>query len=215
MTVTTVVAFLAVAALTYVTPGPDWFVVMRHAVSSRRQGFVAAVGVQCGLMVHMTAASVGVAALLLASAKAFTALKLVGAAYLVYLGVRSLLEARRTARASASLASDEPQAATPAGQVFRQSMLSNVLNPKAALFFVAVLPQFLSSGGSVAGQVIVLGLLDVGLGLVWWTVFVLAIRRITALLGGTRSRVVLGRVSGVALVGLGSALAFTGRARAA
>jgi len=95
----------------------------------------------------------------------------------------------------------------------RQSMLANVLNPKAALFFVAVLPQFLTPGSSVAGQVIVLGLLDVALGLFWWTVFVLAIRRVTTLLGSNRSRVVLDRVSGVALVGLGGALAFTGRAR--
>ena len=65
-------------------------------------------------------------------------------------------------------------------------MLANVLNPKAALFFVAVLPQFLTPGSSVAGPVIVLGLLDVALGLISWTVFVLASRRVTSLLGGTR-----------------------------
>lgn len=84
MTFSVLVAFVGNAALAYVTPGPDWFVVVRNAARSRRAGLISGVGVSCGLLVHMTAAAVGVAALLLSSAEAFTALKLIGAAYLVY-----------------------------------------------------------------------------------------------------------------------------------
>lgn len=202
-----VLAFLAVAALAYVTPGPDWFVVMRHAATSRRAGWVAAFGVQCGLVVHMTAAAVGVAALLLASAQAFTALKLAGAAYLVYLGVRAIRDSFRGIEAGRAGAPEVLDAVT----IWRQSFTANVLNPKAALFFVAVLPQFLTSSAPVAAQVVVLGALDIALGLVWWSVFVVGIRGVRGLLGARRSRVVIDRVSGTALIGLGGVLALSGR----
>lgn len=101
---TTVLAFLAVAGLAYVTPGPDWFVVMRHAMRSRRDGLLAAVGVQGGLLVHLTAAAVGVATILLASATAFTVLRgrrgrvavdVVSGTALVGLGSAVALTARR------------------------------------------------------------------------------------------------------------------------
>lgn len=211
MTLGIVLAFLAVAALAYVTPGPDWFVVMRHATTSRRDGWLAAVGVQCGLLVHLAAAAVGVAALLLASAQAFTVLKLAGAAYLVWLGLRALRDSFRYAGATDDGLPGEGAARPAPGSVLRQAFVANVLNPKAALFFVAVLPQFVTPGGSVAGQVVVLGLLDVVLGLAWWAVFVLGVRAVRELLGARRSRLVVDRVAGTALVGLGGVLALSGR----
>lgn len=209
MTLGILLAFLAVAALAYVTPGPDWFVVMRHATTSRRDGWLAALGVQCGLLLHLSAAAVGVAALLLASAQAFTVLKLAGAAYLVVLGFRALRDSFRPVGRV-----DEPDDAAPvqpARHVVRQSFVANVLNPKAAIFFVAVLPQFVAPGSSVTGQVVVLGLLDVALGLVWWAFFVLGVRGVRGLLGARRSRLVVDRVAGAALLGLGGALAVSGR----
>lgn len=212
MDLTTVLAFLAVAALAYVTPGPDWFVVMRHAMRSRRDGVLAAIGVQCGLLVHLTAAAVGVAAILLASATAFTVLKVVGGAYLVYLGVRAWRDGVtrwRTVREEARQEAPEPSPG--AARVVGTSFLANVLNPKAALFFVAVLPQFVGSGAPVAAQVVVLGLLDVALGLLWWGVFVLGVVAVGAVLRGRRARAAVDLVSGTALVGLGSAVALTAR----
>ncbi|KQT94320.1 lysine transporter LysE [Marmoricola sp. Leaf446] len=206
-----VLGFLAVAALAYITPRPDWFVVMRHATGSRRDGWLAAIGVQCGLLVHLTAAAVGVAALLLASAQAFPVLKLAGAAYLVLLGLRALRDSVRRADEAEVAGPDGGASRLPAGSVLRQAFVANVLNPKAALFFVAVLPQFVSPGGSVAGQVVVLGLLDVVLGLAWWAVFVMGIGAARGLLGARRSRVVVDRVAGVALIGLGGLLATSGR----
>lgn len=210
MTLATLVAFLGVATLAYVTPGPDWFVVMRNAATSRTAGWVSALGVQCGLLVHMTAAAVGVAALLVASATAFTALKILGAAYLVHLGVRALISSTG-ARAEAGKSGQKCGEASRLIQVWCQSFVANVLNPKAAIFFVAVLPQFVAPESAVAGQVIILGLADIALGLVFWTMFVVGVRGFQSLLGGKRARVVIDRVAGVALIGLGGVLLTAGR----
>lgn len=208
MPIETVLAFCGVALLAYVTPGPDWFVVMPAAVTSRRTGWIAACGVQCGLLVHMSAAAVGVAAVILASATAFTVLKWIGAAYLVYLGVRALLASRRQSSHPVQCA-DHPAAAsrTTGLRVWRRAFTANVLNPKAALFFVAVLPQFVTPGGPVAAQIVGLGLLDVALGAVWWAVFVLGVHRLRAGMGGARARTITDRIAGTALIGLGGVLA--------
>ncbi|OZG30744.1 lysine transporter LysE [Williamsia sp. 1138] len=207
MSLETVLAFCGIALLAYVTPGPDWFVVMSHAVRSRRAGWVAAIGVQCGLLVHMTAAAIGVAAIVLASATAFTVLKLVGAAYLVYLGVRALLNSRSSSGSSVT-ETQEPADVRLFG-VWRQSFVANVLNPKAALFFVAVLPQFVSTDGAVTLQILGLGVIDVALGVAWWALFVFGVHRLRTLMGGRRARVVTDRISGTALIGLGGGLALT------
>lgn len=119
MTGATLAAFVGIAILAYVTPGPDWFVVLPRAAASRRAGFVAALGVQSGLVVHMAAAALGVAALLLASAQAFTILKLVGAAYLVYLGITALVRAVRRSSTGHDAVAREEQ--SPPGTVYRQA----------------------------------------------------------------------------------------------
>ncbi|KQU29395.1 MULTISPECIES: LysE family translocator [unclassified Rhodococcus (in: high G+C Gram-positive bacteria)] len=210
MPIETVLAFCGVAFLAYITPGPDWFVVMPAAVTSRRTGWIAAIGVQCGLLVHMSAAAVGVAAVILASATAFSVLKWIGAAYLVYLGVRALLASRRQSSHPVEGADDTDHPVRTAGlRVWRRAFTANVLNPKAALFFVAILPQFVTPGGAVAVQIIGLGLLDVALGVVWWAVFVLGVHRLRSIMGGTRARTVTDRVAGTALIGLGGVLAVT------
>lgn len=188
----------------YVTPGPDRFVVMRHAARSRRTGWVVGIGVSSGLLVHTTAAAAGVAALLVASAEAFTVLKVIGAAYLVHLGVRALASAGKYAHDVGSSPEQHPSARS----VLRQSFLANVLNPKAAIFFVAVLPQFLVPGTAVAPQVLLLGSVAIALGLVWWFLCVLGIDRIQQVVNAERGRRVIDRVAGVCLIGLGAALAF-------
>lgn len=168
---------------------------------------MAALGVQSGLVVHLGAAAVGVAAVLLASAEAFLVLKLAGATYLVVLGVRALRDSfTPTARGH-----EETRTARGALAVWRQSFVANLLNPKAALFFVAVLPQFLSPDTPLAPQVVLLGVVDIALGLVWWALFVLGVRALRTLTDARRSRSIVDRVSGVALIGLGGLLVTTGR----
>jgi threonine/homoserine/homoserine lactone efflux protein len=130
--------FIAAGLLLNVTPGPDMlYVIGRSASQGRRAGFVAALGIGAGCFVHIFAAAIGLSALLLASATAFAVLKIIGAAYLCYVGL-SMLFAKRT-----RVASSEPVAPAPLASVFMQGFLTNALNPKVALFFLAFLPQFI------------------------------------------------------------------------
>ncbi|MBI5130484.1 MAG: LysE family translocator [Rhodopseudomonas palustris] len=153
--------FVASGLLLNVTPGPDTaFIVGRGLQFGWRGGAAAALGVSAGCLVHVTAAAVGLSALLMASTLAFTAVKLIGAAYLIWLGIGMLLS-RATGFAATS---DDAPALRPA-QVFRQGMLTNALNPKVALFFLAFLPQFVDADAPhKALAFLVLGLIFVGNG---------------------------------------------------
>lgn len=202
----TVLVFLGVCLIAYVTPGPDWFVVMRNSATSRRSGLISALGVQAGLAVHMVAAVAGVTAVILASATAFSVLKYAGAAYLVFLGVQSLWRSRRTVNRVRHEFNEAP--AEGSGQVFWKSFTANVLNPQAAMFFVAVLPQFISPNNPVVPQVLLLGILDIALGLLWWGIFVYGVVLFRKVLGSNRFRSTVDRVSGSVLIVLGTVLAF-------
>ena len=145
------VAFAAVSAIVIVTPGQDTALTIRNSLlGGRRTGLATALGVAGGQAVWTTATSLGLAALIVASEPVFVALKLVGAAYLVYLGAQSLFAAgRRRHRTHRSAGSAQPRVA------FRQGALSNLGNPKIAVFFSGLLPQF----GSSFGELLALGLL--------------------------------------------------------
>ena len=151
-------AFFAAAFLLNIAPGPDMlYVIGRSIGQGRRAGTVSALGIFVGCLVHIFVAAVGLAALLRSSPLAYSVVRYAGAAYLVYLGVRLLMER------SNSLEAPEIQSAT-LGRIFTQGVITNILNPKVALFFLAFLPQFIQPPrGSVALQIIVLGLIfDVG-----------------------------------------------------
>src|SRR5512133_1760869 len=148
------------------TPGPDMlYVAARGAAEGRRAGVVSALGIGAGTLVHITALALGLSALLAAVPLAYDAVRYAGAAYLVYLGVRALL-ARGPAAAALSLgattAAARPAELAPGrlAAIFRQGVVTNVLNPKVALFFLAFLPQFVDpSRGSAVAQTVLLGLL--------------------------------------------------------
>jgi threonine/homoserine/homoserine lactone efflux protein len=153
--------FVLAALALLITPGPAvLYIVARSIDQGRRAGLVSMLGVHAGTLVHIAAAAAGLSALLAASAIAFSTVKYLGAAYLVYLGLRRLL-----APAPA------PDAAAPPVRRLRRAFLDgvvvNVLNPKTALFFLAFLPQFVDVGrGQVGVQILVLGGIFVALGLV-------------------------------------------------
>lgn len=153
-----VALFAAAALLVNLTPGPDMlFVIGSSAVHGRRAGVLAALGVGTGCLVHIALAALGLSALLAASATAFALVKWVGAAYLVWIGL-SMLRAHGP-RGSAPVPGTAGQARR-ASRVFWQGALTNALNPKVALFFLAFLPQFIEPGASNhTGAFVALGLL--------------------------------------------------------
>jgi threonine/homoserine/homoserine lactone efflux protein len=134
--------FVLSGLLLNITPGPDTlYIVGRSSTQGLRAGTVAALGIGTGALVHICAAALGLSAILAASAGAFTAVKLIGAAYLVYVGI-SLIRSKSPAQSSAIATGNRPAAIRG---IFFQGFLTNVLNPKVALFFLAFLPQFVSS----------------------------------------------------------------------
>jgi threonine/homoserine/homoserine lactone efflux protein len=145
--------FLAAGLALNITPGPDMlYVAARGASEGRPAGIVSALGIGAGTLVHIALVAAGLAAVLAAVPVAYLAIRLGGAAYLIYLGVRALLARPTTAAA--------PLAPASLGAIFRQGVITNVLNPKVALFFLAFLPQFVDpSRGNPVFQVIALGLL--------------------------------------------------------
>jgi threonine/homoserine/homoserine lactone efflux protein len=157
---TTLGLFVAAAAILLMTPGPAvLYIVARSVEHGRAAGIVSALGIQVGTLFHVAAAAFGVSAILVSSALAFSVLKYVGAAYLIYLGVRTL------ARKETEAAPDVPPRERSLLRIFVQGVVVNVLNPKTALFFLAFLPQFVNPArGAVAAQVLLLGLVFVFLG---------------------------------------------------
>jgi threonine/homoserine/homoserine lactone efflux protein len=184
-------------------PGPAvLYVVTQSAEQGRAAGLASVAGIHIGTLVHIVAAAVGLSALILASAVAFTVVKFAGAAYLVYLGVRKLLE-----RVPGD--ETEPRRA-PLRRLFARGAVVNVLNPKTSLFFLAFLPQFVDSGrGAVWSQVVTLGLVFVALGLVSDAIYALAGDAVGSLL--RRRAKAMRRVSGSIYIGLGTVAAFVRR----
>jgi len=153
--------FVLAALVLLLTPGPAvLYIVARSIDQGRRAGLVSMLGVHAGTLVHISAAAAGVSAVLAASATAFSAVKLLGAAYLVYLGLRRILQRSAVSGNAAARRARLRRA-------FLDGVVVNVLNPKTALFFLAFLPQFVDvSRGRVGAQVLVLGVLFVGLGVI-------------------------------------------------
>ena len=202
--------FLGFAAVVIVAPGPDTAMVTKNALlHGRRAALGTALGVNAGLSVWTIAAALGVASLLRASDVAFTALKLIGAAYLIWLGFQAL----RAAGQGGSHASDERPAGTALGAKggFRQGALSDLANPKIAVFFTSVMPQFVDPGRSVLVPSLLLGALFVLMTLAWLTAYAIVAVRASALLRRPRVSAAVDRLTGAVLIGFGIRLALERR----
>ena len=201
----------ALAALVLIMiPGPDQALVTRSTlVGGRAAGLLTVVGGVLGLTVHATAAALGLSALLLASATAFTVLKVVGAVYLLWMGVQTLRAAARSGREPAEAPAVRVRL-RPATAV-RQGFLSNALNPKVAPFFVTFLPQFLSTGESAAGatrlHALLLSAVFALLFLGWFGLYVTAVDHLGRLLRRPRVKAAIERVTGLLLVAFAVGLA--------
>jgi threonine/homoserine/homoserine lactone efflux protein len=207
-----VLLFVAAAGLLTITPGVDTAMVLRTSTAcGPRDGAAASIGICLGLLVWGVSAAFGLTALLAASTLAFTIVKWVGAAYLVYLGVKLLTKPRT------SLVVDRRSLKSPVEglgnkEAFGRGFLSNMLNPKVGVFYVTFLPQFIPHGASVAGFSLLLASIHVLITLVWFSLLI----ALTVPLGRflSKPRVVrnLDRLTGCVFVGFGVKLAVAKRA---
>jgi threonine/homoserine/homoserine lactone efflux protein len=197
---------LTAAVILAITPGPGMFYVLTRSLKSgRREGLASSCGTGLGGLAHVLAAALGVSAILATSALAFSLVKYIGAAYLIYLGVRTLLK-------EADLDLDASFARTNAWHAFRQGIVTEVLNPKTALFFLAFLPQFVNPQGAIFLQFVVLGSVSVLLNTaVDFVVALLAGPIGQRLRGSARLRRRQRLATGSALIGLGAYVAVSGR----
>jgi threonine/homoserine/homoserine lactone efflux protein len=225
-------AFLLVACLIVITPGPDMAMVTKNALDGgRRAALLTSLGTVTGLLVWMAASAAGIVAVLRTSAVVFTVVKLCGAAYLLILGAQALLAARRSPAATLTAdgpAADGRAAAGPAagraaslrrrlrgrrpprlltGPPWRQGLLCNLLNPKIAVLFTSLIPQFVAPGQSAPLQAAILAGIFVAITLVWLTGYALAASAAQQVLRRSRVQRAMRAITGTALVGLGVRLA--------
>jgi threonine/homoserine/homoserine lactone efflux protein len=184
-------------------PGPAvLYIVVQSADQGRRVGLASVAGVHLGTLVHVAAASAGLSAVIVASSVAFSAVKYAGAAYLIYLGARKLLDRDAQTRVE--------RTREPLRRAFVRGTIVNALNPKTALFFLAFLPQFVAPDrGGVWSQALVLGFVFVGLGLVTDSLYALAAGTVAGLLRRQRNAVRYG--SGIVFIALGATAALAKR----
>jgi threonine/homoserine/homoserine lactone efflux protein len=206
----TLLVFAAASLAFLAIPGPSvFYIVTRSLAQGRRAGVTSMLGVQAGGLVHVVAAAFGVSAIIASSATAFTIVKYAGAAYLIVIGLRKLLS-----RGDEDI-EPEPDGPVTGNRLFWQGVIVNVLNPKTALFFLAFLPQFVDpSAGPVAPQMLLLGTMLVGLGVVSDGTYALvaagAGRRLRETAAARRR---LDRLSGGVFMGLGLVAAVAGEPR--
>jgi threonine/homoserine/homoserine lactone efflux protein len=199
--------FITISWALIIAPGPDMlYVITRGMAHGRRAGILSAIGVVCGILVHTIAVALGLTVIFQTSAFAFVVVKYVGAVYLVYLGIKAW-------RDKSIMAVQGHLPFVNSQQLFWQGVLSNVLNPKIAIFFLAFLPQFVDQGsGQVTLQLIVLGLTFAFFGLCFLLVVGYSSGSIGSwITGRPQYAQFLGRLSGGILIGLGLRLALTER----
>jgi threonine/homoserine/homoserine lactone efflux protein len=201
-------AFLLVAIVVIITPGPDTALTIRNTLlGGRRGGVYTAVGVAAGQATWTVAGSIGIAAVLAASEPAFEAVKLIGAAYLAFLGSQALYRAVRRRPAAGAGAADPFRPSLPPSVALRQGLISNLTNPKMAAFFPALLPQFAPAGEGTVLVLLLLGATFALMTLVWLMAYAVAVARAGNFLRRPRVRRALEAATGAVLLALGLRLA--------
>lgn len=201
---TSVAAFAGAALLIALVPGPSTVVILRRTVvNGRRSGMATVGGNECGVLLWGLAAAFGLSALLLASQLAYDIIRLAGAAVLVWMGARALRHARRTGRPDVV----PETAALSLGRAYRQGLVTNFANPKAGVFAVSFLPQFVPHGAPVLPTLLALSVIWVVVDLIWYLPLVWLAGRVAGVLQRQSVRRRMEQVSGALLVGLGARLA--------
>jgi threonine/homoserine/homoserine lactone efflux protein len=207
MTLASFLAYVGVAALVICTPGPDTALTIRNTLfGGRAGGMLTAFGVATGLSIWALATSLGLVALLVASEPVFRAIQYAGAAYLIYLGVMALREAFRRGPASPVAVELPPPRRLAPAIAYRQGLISNLGNPKIAVFFASLLPQFAAGSGSFS-TLFLLGLVFAAMTLLWLSAYALVVAKAGDVLRRSQVRRVIEAVTGGLLLALGLRIA--------
>ena len=199
-------AFIPVALLLTLIPGADTALVTRNALALGLRGARWTIlGIMSGCLLHATASALGLSAILATSARAYEAVKLAGAAYLVWIGIQSIRGA------SAARAADVAPRVPRGGHPFMQGFLTNILNPKVALFYLTFLPQFIPTGAPVLRTSLLLAMIHNVLGFAWLSLYARFVDRLRVALTRPVVKAWLERVTGGALIALGARLAWDRR----
>jgi len=201
------VAFVGLAALLTILPGADMALVTKNVLTvGRRRTLATIAGIGAGCALHATASALGLSAILATSATAYYVLKTIGAGYLVWIGLQSIRDAGKPA-APAMTRSSRHQALGP----FFQGFLTDVLNPKVAVFYLTFLPQFISPGEPVLRRSLLLAAVHIAMGFVWLTAYAWFVDRLGAVLTRPAVKTWLERATGGLLIALGTRLAWERR----
>jgi threonine/homoserine/homoserine lactone efflux protein len=196
-------SFLLALLVIVLAPGPDFVLVTSNAATGRKYGWLAAAGVTCGLLLHATAATLGLSALVLAFPAALLVVKAVGVAYLAWLGVQTL---RRSGTAARESTVEAPRSGR---LVFLRGLLTDVLNPKIMLTFLTLLPQAMDPAGDPVTQAALLSAVAVASFGTWWMIVVPSVRWLSSLLSHPRRRKAFERCCGGALLAMATSIALS------
>ena len=203
----TLLPFLGVSFIVIATPGPDTAITIRNTlVGGRSGGIFTALGIASGQTIWALATSAGIAALLIASEPLFLAVRYAGAAYLVYLGGQALWQALRPS-SPGSAAAGGPMRCLSASTAFRQGVISDLSNPKMAIFFPSLLPQFVPSGAATFSAFLLLGAVFALMTFAWLVLYATVVARAGDFLRRPAWRRTIEGVTGTVLIGLGLRLA--------
>lgn len=202
---TSIPLFIIACVLLIILPGPDTAIVTKNTVvAGRKGGMQTMLGSCVGLSIHTIAAVAGLSAIIVKSAVAFTVLKYVGAAYLCYLGVRTLMNMR----AKKTDVDEELLVEAMGSSYFKQGFITNVTNPKVAVFFLTFLPQFLAPGADAFWSFLVMGIIYTVLTFAWFFFYVVLLDKVRNFMKRPSTQASIEAITGVVLIGFGIKLAF-------
>ncbi|WP_155592564.1 LysE family translocator [Lysinibacillus cavernae] len=201
--------FLVMCILLIILPGPDTAIATKNTLTvSKKGGLQTIIGSCCGLLIHTCAAVIGLSAIIVKSAYIFSVLKYIGAVYLCYLGIKTLWTLR-TIRTQPPVVQDEENIDHHYAQqsCFKQGFLTNVTNPKVAVFFLTFLPQFVDGTSGTFFPFLIMGLIYTALTMLWFVFYVYLLDRISAFMKKPTTKAIIEGVTGAVLIGFGIKLA--------
>lgn len=207
MDLNNIIAFIAVATLLVVSPGPNGFLIAKTVpLHGKRAGFANVWGFLVAFYVHATLAIFGISLLLVQSAQAFFVFKMLGAAYLIWIGIRALISAFKHNTSETDFVAPKTNSSISIPAAFFEGFLTNVLNPKVSMFYLAAFPQFISANDSAINAYVLVTAHSI-VNLLWFSAMVLMVSRVKTVANSERFKIRLNSITGLVFIGFGAKLA--------